>query len=146
MTRHTINLGKARIVGINKRSKKAVKIVKEEVEKVENEDVKISDEVNQKIWERGASKPPSKIQVETERTSTGLTVKLAQEKKQSSTSTSEETSEETDYNEIVSKNISEVKEEIEKLENPDYDKLLEAETEGKDRKTLKDHIEDLKEQ
>ncbi|MFB6180813.1 MAG: hypothetical protein ABEJ93_02960 [Candidatus Nanohalobium sp.] len=42
--------------------------------------------------------------------------------------------------EIVGGTISDVKETVEELENPDSEALLEAEKEGKDRKTLKDFL------
>ncbi len=45
------------------------------------------------------------------------------------------------YGEILDKTISEVKEEVEENEKINLEKLLEAEIEGKDRKTLKEWIE-----
>jgi len=42
-----------------------------------------------------------------------------------------------DRGEILSGTISEAKDEIEEMENPDYEKFLEAEKEGKDRKGMK---------
>lgn len=44
--------------------------------------------------------------------------------------------EEVDYEEVVQGSIKEVKSAVEKLENPDYEQLLEAEEGNKDRKTL----------
>ncbi|MFB6144640.1 MAG: 30S ribosomal protein S3 [Candidatus Nanohaloarchaea archaeon] len=57
----------------------------------------------------------------------------------------EETETSTDYTEIVSGTISEAKDIISELENPEYDSLLEAEKEGKDRKTFKQWLENQKE-
>ncbi|WP_414837105.1 hypothetical protein [Candidatus Nanohalococcus occultus] len=49
-----------------------------------------------------------------------------------------------DYREILSGKVEEVKERIEDLESPDFEKLLKLEREGKDRKTVKEFIESLK--
>jgi large subunit ribosomal protein L24 len=56
----------------------------------------------------------------------------------------EETSE-ADYDEIVSGTISEAKDQIKELENPDFDALIEAEKSNKDRKTMKEYLENQKE-
>ncbi len=58
--------------------------------------------------------------------------------------TTEEKSEEMkEYEEIVSNDtVGEAKDEIEKLEDPDYEALLRAEKEGKDRKTLKEYLKE----
>lgn len=50
-----------------------------------------------------------------------------------------------DYREILSGKVEEVKDEIEDLEDPDFEKLLKLEREGKDRKTVKEYLEDLRE-
>ncbi len=49
-----------------------------------------------------------------------------------------------DYSEIVDGNIGDIKEEVNELENPDFEALIEAEEEGKDRKTLKEWFESQK--
>lgn len=147
MARHTINLGKARIAGRNKRAKKAVAVLREELKRREKEEVKLSSEINQKIWENGARQPPAKIQVETEAANDGLKATLVEEKttKTETQRTEKEDKSEVDYEKIVSGTIGEAKEAIEELDQPDYEKLLEAEESNKDRKTLKEHIESLKE-
>lgn len=53
---------------------------------------------------------------------------------------SEEETEE-DHKEILSGTISEAKEKIEDMEDPDYEKLLETEKENKDRKGIKSYLE-----
>jgi large subunit ribosomal protein L24 len=50
-----------------------------------------------------------------------------------------------DYGEIVSGTISDAKDQIKELENPDFDALIEAEESNKDRKTLKEYLENQKE-
>jgi large subunit ribosomal protein L24 len=50
-----------------------------------------------------------------------------------------------DYEKIVSGTISDAKDQIEELENPDFDALIEAEESNKDRKTFKEYLESQKE-
>jgi large subunit ribosomal protein L31e len=144
MTRYTVNLGRARAIGRKKRARKAVSILREELERKEG-DVILSQEINQEIWKDGAAKPPNKISVRVEESDGEKKAYLAEEKdKTETTSQSSETStesEESDYSDIVSGTIDESKEEIKNLDNPDYSALLEAEKSGKDRKTLKDWIQ-----
>lgn len=45
-----------------------------------------------------------------------------------------------DYDDILDQNVDEVKEKIRELDTPDYEELLEAEEEGKDRKTIKEFL------
>lgn len=47
---------------------------------------------------------------------------------------------------IVSGTISDAKEAVEELENPDFDELIEAEKSGKDRKTMIEYLENQKEE
>lgn len=47
-----------------------------------------------------------------------------------------------DYEELLTQNVGEVKSSVRDLENPDYRKLLQLEREGKDRKTVKEFLED----
>ena len=53
----------------------------------------------------------------------------------------EESEEETDYEELAEKNVSEIKEKAQDFEEEEYKKLLESEEQNKDRKTLKEWIE-----
>ncbi len=47
-----------------------------------------------------------------------------------------------EYEELLTQNVGEVKSSVRDLENPDYRKLLQLEREGKDRKTVKEFLED----
>lgn len=60
--------------------------------------------------------------------------------------TEETTENGSDYSEIVSGNIGDVKEELQEIEGPDYEAALEAEKDDKDRKTLKQWIENQQEE
>jgi len=57
----------------------------------------------------------------------------------------EETTAEVDYSEVVSGTVSDSKDKIKEIENPDFDALIEAEKDNKDRKTLKEYLENQKE-
>lgn len=61
---YTIPLRDVKKVPRTKRSPRAMRYIKEFIQKhMKNEDVIISTEVNEKIWERGREKIPSKIKV-----------------------------------------------------------------------------------
>ncbi|MBC5793187.1 MAG: 50S ribosomal protein L24 [Nanohaloarchaea archaeon] len=62
------------------------------------------------------------------------------------TEETEEEEVEADYSEVVSQNIGDVKDSVQEMESPDYDALLEAEEDNKDRKTMKEWIESQKEE
>ncbi len=47
----------------------------------------------------------------------------------------------TDFDDILEGTVDEVKDAIDDLDDVDFEDLLDAETEGKDRKTIKEHIE-----
>ena len=49
----------------------------------------------------------------------------------------------TDFDDILEGTVDEVTDAIDELDDADYDGLLEAEENGKDRKTVKEHIESL---
>ncbi|MDT7885769.1 MAG: 50S ribosomal protein L31e [Thermoproteota archaeon] len=60
----TINLRDAKKAPLYKRSKKAVKLLKELVKRfTKQKEIWISQEVNEAIWKRGIKKPPRKIKV-----------------------------------------------------------------------------------
>lgn len=59
--------------------------------------------------------------------------------------TDNDVSREIDYEAVVDGTIAEAKEKLEDAEEVDYDKLLKAEQENKDRKTLKEWAEAQKE-
>lgn len=52
-------------------------------------------------------------------------------------------SKDKDYQELLDATVDEVKDEIDNLEDPDYEALLDAEKEGEDRESVKDYITDL---
>jgi large subunit ribosomal protein L10 len=56
----------------------------------------------------------------------------------------EDESEDVDYNEIVDQSIDDAKDSISELEDPDFDALIKAEEDNKDRKTFVDWLEDQK--
>jgi large subunit ribosomal protein L24 len=79
---------------------------------------------------------------------------LAEEAEESSEETDEETEEteesdeeetSVDYSDVVSGTISDAKDQISEMENPDFDALLEAEKSNKDRKTMVEYLENQKE-
>lgn len=51
-----------------------------------------------------------------------------------------------DYRELLSGKVEEVKERVEDLDDPDFEKLLKLEREDKDRKTVKEYLENLRDQ
>jgi ribosomal protein L31E len=143
MTRKTVNLSRARVASRKNRAKKAVKILREKLENQEDEEVTISSEVNQEIWSRGAKKPPAKITVDVKATEEGLKAFSAEQPTtEKSTTESSTSSGSVDYEDVVEGTVAEVKEEV-KEEDLDPEKVLEAEKEKKDRKTLKQFLQDL---
>jgi large subunit ribosomal protein L31e len=90
---YTVPLGKARIVPPNKRSSRAVRMLRSfiikhmklearkegETEEEEPKRLIISNEVNEKMWRRGIEKPPRKIRVRAAKDKEGnVTVYLAE--------------------------------------------------------------------
>lgn len=60
----TLNMRKVWIRPRKKRASRALRVLREIVKKqMKVEDVKISNEVNETIWSRGAEKPPRKVEV-----------------------------------------------------------------------------------
>lgn len=51
-------------------------------------------------------------------------------------------SEDKDYEDILSGSIDEVKDEVDEMDDPDFQALMDAEKDGKDRKTLKQYFEE----
>ena len=140
MTLYTINLSRARSKGRNKRAKKASSLLREELQRLEGEEVSISNEVNQRIWSRGSSKPPRKISVEVVESDDGLWAVLSDRKQEDITEDEEEYTE-SDYEEALDGTVSEAQEAIEAFKDPDYNKLIQLEEEGKDRKTILEFLE-----
>lgn len=150
MTLYTVNVSKARGKGRNKRAKKAASLLREELERQEDEEVSLSNEVNQEIWKNGAARPPRKITVEVVDSDDGLWAVLSDKEQQNTqvsdegqqqTGESDTGSDEVDYEGIVDGTVSEAKDAVEELDSPDYEALIQAEKDGKDRKTLIEFLE-----
>ncbi|WP_457619830.1 50S ribosomal protein L31e [Methanopyrus sp.] len=61
---YTVPLRDARKAPLKKRAPRAVKALRQFIERhMKAEEVRIGNDVNEKIWERGIKKPPSKIRV-----------------------------------------------------------------------------------
>jgi len=72
---YTIPLAKARNGPRNKRAKKAIRYLREFMERhFKPESLVISQEVNEKIWSRGIQKPPRKIKIRATKNIDGLVV------------------------------------------------------------------------
>ncbi len=147
--RKTVSLSRAKIASRQNRAKKAVSVLRESF----SEEVKISRELNESIWSKGIENPPAKVTVELEEgvlypaetfeSSTQDSTEKEDEEEidEESEETASQSSEETDYSEIVDGTISDAKDRVTDLEDPDYEALIEAEEAGKDRKTLKEWLE-----
>ncbi len=149
--RKTVSLSRAKIASRQNRAKKAVSVLRESF----SEEVKISRELNESIWSKGIENPPAKVTVELEEgvlypaetfeSSTQDSTETEEVDEETQDEESEETasqsSEETDYSEVVDGTISDAKDRVTDLEDPDYEALIEAEEAGKDRKTLKEWLE-----
>jgi len=61
---YTLNLRKVFITPRKKRAARAIRVIKEFIKRhMKPEEVLITNEVNEKIWERGAEQPPRKIKI-----------------------------------------------------------------------------------
>lgn len=123
-------------------------ILKEQVGKREEGELSISPEINHYIWDRGAENPPTKIVVEVVDQDGSKRVQLAgSETEEASTqqepesTEQEESDEDEEYEEVLDGTVSEAKEAVRELDDPDHERLLELEKQGKDRKTLKEFLE-----
>ncbi|MBS7657836.1 60S ribosomal protein L31 [Candidatus Bathyarchaeota archaeon] len=79
---YTLNLKKVFITPRKKRAARAIKFIKEFIKRhMKPEEILITNEVNEKIWARGAEKPPRKIKIKVVKDKEGkATVFLPQEK------------------------------------------------------------------
>jgi len=79
---YTIPLGRAWIGPRQKRAPRAVRLLRAFIlrhMKIDEESLRISNEVNEHIWRRGIQKPPRKIRVRATKDSEGIvTVRLAE--------------------------------------------------------------------
>jgi large subunit ribosomal protein L31e len=70
---YTINLSKVILTPRSRRSKRAVNMIREFAMKhMKSEEVKIDEELNQIVWERGIRRPPRKIRVKIARDPDGI--------------------------------------------------------------------------
>jgi len=61
---YTINLGKAWLTPVHKRTDRVVNMVKEFAQKhMKSDDVKLDQDLNRQIWSRGKTNPPRKVRV-----------------------------------------------------------------------------------
>jgi len=141
--RKTVTLSRAKVASRQKRAKKAVSVLRESFD----QEVKISRELNESIWSKGIENPPSKVTVERENGMLYPAESFENNTQQELDDTQEESTEdqasadERDYSEVVDETIGEVKDAVTEMDDPDYEALLEAEKAGKDRKTLKEWLE-----
>jgi large subunit ribosomal protein L31e len=79
---YTLNLRKVFITPRKKRAARAIRFIKEFIKRhMKPEEVLISNEVNEKVWAKGAEKPPRKIKIKAVKDKEGkVTVFLPQEK------------------------------------------------------------------
>lgn len=79
---YTIPLSKAWIRPRKKRSPRAIRIIREFIKrhmKVDDSSIRISSEVNEKIWSKGIEKPPRKVRIKALKNRDGfVTVHLAE--------------------------------------------------------------------
>ncbi|MEM1514521.1 MAG: 50S ribosomal protein L31e [Candidatus Bathyarchaeia archaeon] len=78
---YTVPLGKAWIRSRTKRAPRAIYLLRAFIKrhmKIEEDSIRISNDVNEKIWSRGIQKPPRKIRVKVTKDKEGfVTVHLA---------------------------------------------------------------------
>lgn len=143
--RKTVNISKAKTASRQSRAKKAVSVLKSHFE----ENVKVSPELNEQIWSKGIENPPSKVTVSLENGTLYPAEEFeseTQEEKEETDQTEEaedKSSESSDenYSEVVDGTMDEVKDRVGELQDPDFEALVEAEEAGKDRKTMKEWLE-----
>lgn len=134
---YTINLSKAKAGSRRKRAGKAMRILKQELEKRGEENLKIDNAVNHKIWERGVSKPPKKIEVEVTDRGQQSWVSLPEEAVP--TTTEEEVESKTEV-EVAGSTVKEVKQAVRQGEL-EAETALEQEKDSKNRKSLVSWLE-----
>lgn len=161
---YTVNLNKAKMASRNKRAGRAINILKEFIEKHVGSDFKISKNINEEIWKRGANKPPKSITVEvTERGEDFYWIDLpgmAQEdvkevEEEAEQEVSEEEKEEQEQEEEDKKvdlpeevkealkdgTIGDGKDALKKLNKSEFEKALDFEEKHQNRKGMKQFIE-----
>jgi large subunit ribosomal protein L31e len=78
---YTIPLRKAWVAPRKKRTPRAIRLIREFVKRhMKSDQIIITNEVNEKVWERGIEKPPRRIRVKVVKDKEGIvTVYLAEE-------------------------------------------------------------------
>ncbi|MDY6789249.1 MAG: 50S ribosomal protein L31e [Candidatus Nanohaloarchaea archaeon] len=160
----TISLNKVRSASRKNKAKKAVNEIKQQIAKyTEYSDIRISNNLNERIWDRGAAKPPRKLDVQLIDLEDHVLVDVA-DKKQKGLEESEAVSEEPEDTEVeenleeepeesteeVEENIpeevrevleegtiSEAKEAVKSMNKADFEGLLEFEEKNQNRKGMK---------
>jgi large subunit ribosomal protein L31e len=70
---YTVPLSRAWITARHKRTKRAVKVLREFAEHhMKSEEIKIDTELNERLWNRGITKPPRRITVKMEKDEDGV--------------------------------------------------------------------------
>ena len=137
----TYNISRAYTYPRNKRAIKAVRILRKKMEKNE-EEFEISNELNNHIWKRGIQRPPKKVTVEFEDVDGKRVAVPVEADKQTVSQPSKDTEETSEADDsVLDGTVSEAKEAVSDMENPDYEQLLELEKDGKNRKTLVEWLE-----
>ena len=110
---YTINLGRAWITPEHKRTDRVINLIKEFAKKhMKTEEIKIDQDLNRHIWNRGKSNPPRKVRVKMVKDDNGIVIVSSYEEaiKTASTAGSESASledhEREDWNGSNSANIS----------------------------------------
>lgn len=72
---YTINLGRAWITPEHKRTDRVINLIKEFAKKhMKTEEIKIDQDLNRQIWNRGKSKPPRKVRVKMVKDDNGIVI------------------------------------------------------------------------
>ena len=139
---YTVPLGRAWVYPKQRRSKRAVNILREfAIRHGKTEQIKISEEVSEKIWERGIRHPPRRIKVRLVKDKEGLvTVQTLSDNKKN-----EEIPESSDQKLIDAEPKLEQKDEIKKItedkettEIDDHKKIDEIESDKVDNQVITD--------
>jgi large subunit ribosomal protein L31e len=114
----TINLRKVFEKPVTKRARSALFVVKQAIKKeTRAENIKISNLVNETIWEKGKYKPPRKITVKVVLVKDGVNVYLPTEKVQTKETKKEQKSKENIKDTQTNTKVEEQKSEVEKDTN-----------------------------
>lgn len=170
MERMTIGLGKVRGSSQHQKAGKAINEIKREVSRhTDVADVRITNNLNEQVWQRGASKPPRRVEVELldmeefilvdtaegEAQETAVTeeqLEAVDEEETEDTSGEEDADQENDQYDIPEDvketlregTIDDGKEAVKGLNKTDMDSLLAFEEKHKNRKGMKQFLESNK--